>query len=376
MRPAFHGGLSLRHPPATIAAFPGRAGNAICAADGRAEQVEASRFNGSSCSRLGFTGMQQIAVLFSATLLLGAAQPVPFSDLATPFEQVAIRSAGQPMALRTAAIRRAMNSILPGVYPAGASTDARIATALSEFPNKRAAYDRIVRGFRAALESAVARFRNVFPDFTSPLPIFLYHSLGTRDGGSDFVEPGHRLVMLFGADMIAKLHADDSLQPFMDHELFHLEHARHFPDCDQFWCAIWQEGLAVSAAAATTPHATDHQLLLDTPVAIRPATEAHWKEALCHVSAHFDDTDSKAVSEALMTGGKPPAELPSRFGYYVGYRVAQATGISVVKLDRLDNQAARPVVRAALVRLIREAGAICAPPAAQGETTHSAPHPV
>jgi hypothetical protein len=227
-----------------------------------------------------------------------------------------------------------------------------------------------------ALESAVTRFRHVFPEFATPLPIFLYHSLGTRDGGSDIVKPGHRFVMLFGADMIAKLHADDSLQPFMDHELFHLEHARHFPDCRQFWCSMWQEGLAVSAAAATTPRATDHQLLLDTPRAIRPATEAHWREALCQVSAHFDDTDSTVSAGALMMGGTPPPGLPLRFGYYVGYRIAQATGKPVATLDRLDNQAARPVVCAALVRLMTEAGATCVRPAIRAATTHAAPQPV
>jgi hypothetical protein len=316
--------------------------------------------------------MWKIAGLVAAAFLLGAAPPVAFSDLATTFERVAIHSAGQPMAARTVAIRRAMDASLPSIYPAGAATDKRIATALSEFAYKQAAYDRVVRDFPASLESAVARFRHVFPGFASPLPIFLYHSLGTRDGGADVVEPGHRPVMLFGADMIAKLHADDSLQPFMDHELFHLEHARHFPDCDQFWCAMWQEGLAVSAAAATTPHATDHQLLLDTPTAIRPATEAHWREALCHVSAHFDDTSSTVLAGALMMGSTPPPGLPSRFGYYVGYRLARATGKPVATLDQLDNQAARPVVRAALVRLMTEAGATCAVPATQAATTQAA----
>jgi hypothetical protein len=309
-------------------------------------------------------------------LLLGAAPPVAFADLATPFERVAIRSTGQPVAVRTAAIRRAMDSILPGVYPANAAMDQRIATALAEFPAKQAAYHRIVRDFPASLKSAVAHFRQVFPGFVSPLPIFLYHSLGARDGGSDVVEPGHRPVMLFGADMIAKLHADDSLKPFMIHELFHLEHARHFPDCDQFWCAMWQEGLAVSAAAAMTPHVTDHQLLLDTPTAIRPATEAHWREALCHVSAHFDDTSSTVLAGALMMGSTPPPGLPSRFGYYVGYRIAQATRNPVATLDQLDNQAARRMARAALVRLMTEAGATCAAPATHAATTHAAPDPV
>src|SRR5690606_13539194 len=149
---------------------------------------------------------------------------------------------------------------------------------------------RAVRDFPTALKSAVAHFRTVFPGFTSPLPIFLYHSLGQRDGGSAYLDPGRRHVMLFCADLIATYHADDSLHPFLDHELFHLEHAHAFGGCDQFWCPLWQEGLAVDAAAAMTPGATDHQLLLDIPTKIRAPTDARWAEALCFVSTHFDDT--------------------------------------------------------------------------------------
>lgn len=317
-----------------------------------------------------------IAALLLAMSLTGAAAPVPYTDLATPFELAAISSEGKPILVRISAVRRALNRVLPGVYPAGITTDQRIARALSQFPAKRAAYGRVVRNFRKALKDAVIRFRSVFPGFVPPWPIYLYHSLGARDGGSDILEPGHRSVMLFGADMIAELHGDDSLQPFMDHELFHLEHARHFRDCDQFWCAMWQEGLAVSAAAVMTPHATDHQLLLDTPLAIRPATDAHWKEALCYVSAHFDDTTSTASAGALMIGGSPPNGLPMRFGYYVGYRIAQATGEPVTKLDQLDNQFARPVIRAALVRLIAEAGGTCIAPDPKAPITHAASPPI
>ena len=230
------------------------------------------------------------------------------------------------------------------------------------------------RNFRPRSRARRRDFRNTFPGFVSPLPIYLYHSLGVRDGGSDILQPGHRQVMFFGADMIAELHADNSLQPFLDHELFHLEHARSFPDCDQFWCAMWQEGLAVSAAAAMTPHASDHQLLLDTPTAIRPPTDVHWTEALCYVSSHFDDTSSKALAGALTMGSTPPTGLPSRFGYYVGYRIAEATHQPVTSLARLGNKAARPIVRRALVRLMIEARSTCAAPATDATVTHAAHH--
>jgi hypothetical protein len=305
-----------------------------------------------------------IAPVAVAALSLGAAAPVGFVDLATPFERVATATEGQPPAARVAAVRSSIDALLPGVYPARAATDQRIARALAEFPAQQAEYDRAVAGFPAALADAVTRFRRVFPDFAPQLPIYLYHSLGVRDGGSAYLEPGHRPVILFGADVIGRLHADDSLEPFLDHELFHLQHARTFPDCEPLWCVLWQEGLAVDAAAAMTPGASDHQLLLDQPAAIRAPTDAHWTAALCFIAAHFDDPDEAAIGQALLGGGRPPSGLPDRFGYYVGFRIAQATGRSITELGRLDHAAARRLLRATLVRLMAEAKAGCPPPAA------------
>jgi hypothetical protein len=319
------------------------------------------------------TGGRAMALVAMAGLLSSAAPPPDYTDLATPFEQVATATAGEPEATRIAAVRDKLDALLRGIYPPGAHTDRLIARALAGFPAQQAGYDRVIRDFPAALKSAVAHFRKVFPDFTSPLPIFLYHSLGQRDGGSAYLDPGHRQVALFGADLIAKYHADDSLQPFLDHELFHLEHARTFADCDQLWCPLWQEGLAVDAAAAMTPGATDHQLLLDIPTNIRTSTDARWATALCFVSTHFDDTSEAVIGQALMGGGKPPSGLPDRFGYYVGYRLAQATGRPVPSLARLDHQAARRLLRATLIRLMKEAEADCAPPPVDAAITHRSP---
>ena len=56
-----------------------------------------------------------IRILFALAALccLGAA-PVSFTDLATPFEQVALTTAGQPEATRVAAVRRTLSAFRPG----------------------------------------------------------------------------------------------------------------------------------------------------------------------------------------------------------------------------------------------------------------------
>lgn len=317
-----------------------------------------------------------MAGVTTASVPSDAGPSARYVDLATPFEQAAMETAGQPQELRVATVRDRINTVLPGIYRRDASTDRLIADALVQLPAKQAAYNHAIAEFPVAFTGAVRRFRKIFPDFQSAIPIYLYHSLGLRDGGSDDLEPGKRRVMLFGADMIAEYHSDDSLQPFLAHELFHLEHGRHFSDCDQFWCTIWQEGLAVDAAATMTPRATDRQLLLDTPEPIRPKTDARWKDALCFAAAHFDDTNGAAVVKALQMGGNPPNELPDRFGYYVGYRIAQATNMKLTHLSRLDNKSARPVVRSALIKLMNNAEARCPLPAVDAVVTQQSPNPV
>ena len=67
--------------------------------------------------------------------------------------------------------------------------------------------------------------------------------------------------------------------------------------------------------------------------------------------------------------------LPSRFGYYIGLRVAiqAAKTRSLSELDRLDDQAARPLVARALTELMQASHLSCPLPARQGSITHLAP---
>ena len=317
-----------------------------------------------------------VTTVVFALLSLGAAAPSPgpvtFTSYAAQFDEFEGRTEGMPSDQRVKEFLTTFSALLPGLY---VDKDARrIDKALTNFPAIRPAYRAVEAEFPQALNSAVEHFRRVFPDFVPPLPIYLVHSLGVRDGGADFVNG--RKVMMFGADVIARIHNDDSLQPFMDHELFHLEHARHFEDCDQLWCPLWQEGLATFAASVMNPGATDHQLLLDQPSAIRVETDANWGAALCWVATRFDATDAQDTSQGFM-GGEHPEGLPSRFGYYVGMRVAAEAAKSkgLPAITRLSDEQARPMVVRALGLLIKAAHAPCKPPAATGPITHQAPRP-
>ena len=316
----------------------------------------------------------RLLLLLVLAFVTTAAAPVRLLDYASEFDQFEEATRNLPPLERVKAFHEKFDRLLPGMYTDEdqAAMDGKIAASLQDFPKIRDAYRRTEQRFPGELDTAVEHFRKFFPDFEPPYPIYLLHDVGQRDGGTTTVNGQH--VMLFGADMIARIHDDDSLQPFLEHELFHLEHARHFADCDQYWCQMWKEGLAVYAASVMTPGASDYQLLLEWPKPIRAPTDAHMVEALCFVSANFDSTDFAPLRQSFMGGGQAPG-LPVRFGYYIGFLTAQKAmqHHGFPSVARMNDDAARPVVRAALLDLMRDAKATCAPPAEKSDVTYHAP---
>ena len=149
--------------------------------------------------------------------------------------------------------------------------------------------------------------------------------------------------------MVAKLHLQHDIRPFFHHELFHLYHERSFRDCEQLWCGLWGEGLAVYVASRLNPGATDSELLLTEPEPLRAAVERNRSEAVCTVLARREST-AKADGRALFSSGRLNERLPPRFGYYLGYLVAAEAGKtrSLKQLAALNSAEAKPVVEAAL----------------------------
>jgi hypothetical protein len=263
-------------------------------------------------------------------------------------------------AARVALFHTEMDVLLPGFYvPRFGSTqaqyDARIADALDGFSGLRAGYEQVQRDFPAAFDAGIRHFRKVFPGFVPDVPIYLLHSVGEMDGGTR--ELRGRIHLIFGADMIAELHKPGDLTPFLDHELFHVENGKYFPDCEQVWCLLWAEGLATYAAKVMNPGADDQQLLLTSPMPIRAAVDASWPAALCFTHARLFSAES-ADLKTLFVGGAGSGPFPDRFGYYVGLRVIEELGgrYSLPKLARMRAEKARVVLTDGLDRLVRKSG--------------------
>jgi hypothetical protein len=112
------------------------------------------------------------------------------------------------------------------------------------------------------------------------------------------------------------------------------------------------EGLATVAAQNLNPRASDAELLLSSPRAIRPEVERNRAAAVCAVAERLNSSGA-ADYAALFSDGQSGIDLPPRFGYFVGYLVAKeaARKRPLRELAHLDNSAARKVVDAALARL-------------------------
>lgn len=308
-----------------------------------------------------------LAVAFGLALA-GAAPPPPAQssgglelvDLTDDFARIYDRDATLSDAERVARFKAEFATRLPGFYDherletSAAKYDERVLKALNDYPKQRAEIDRVSREFGSLLAPAQRTFEAEFGPMTGYPPVYLVDSFGEFDGGTRSLPEGTRL--LFGADVIAQLYKSTPIQPFFHHELFHLMHHRTFDECEQLWCALWTEGLAVYVASRLNPGAGDDALLLTFPAPIRPAVDARKAKAVCTVLQRLGSTAAKDYAPLFMGGGGPaPASgLPRRFGYYVGLLVAEDLGRtrSLQQLAALTNEEAKPLVEQSLRAMV------------------------
>jgi hypothetical protein len=302
-----------------------------------------------------------------AALLLAACStmqsrtaPPPYTDLSQAFVDFYDRTEGLEDAARLAAFKAEVAPLYPGFYsPRGRRTqeqqDRLILMNIKRFPEIRDKYVAAQRAFPAAYAEAMAHFRRSFPGSTATLPTWLLHSLGEMDGGTREIDG--TAVMIFGADGIAQYHAPETLGPFFDHELFHVEHGGFFPECEPVWCSLWIEGLATAAAEQMNPGIGPRALMLETPRPIASTVDPNWNLALCTVGQLTDST-SQDDYKLLFYGNGGNDTFAPRWGYYVGWKLARRA-LEHHELSELAHMApkqAEPLVRATLAGMIAETG--------------------
>ena len=305
------------------------------------------------------------SVIAAAAMLLGLAMAEPavaqpsrglhLVDYTDEFAQVWDATSALPDAQRTAKFKADFAKILPGFYDhqrmrggTEAKYDEYLLKGLKAYPDQRAGIARVSKEFAQSIAPAQASFERAFGPMTGYPPVLLVNSLGEFDGGTRTLND--KGYLMFGADMIDKIYKTTPIQPFFHHELFHLYHGRTFEECEPIWCNLWSEGLAVHVAKTLNPDASDASLLLTFPVPLREAVEKDRRGAICSVVAKLDSTKDEDYPPLFQGRPNPGGAFPPRYGYYVGYLVAQDLGRTrtLKQLTALKASEVRPLVEASL----------------------------
>lgn len=305
----------------------------------------------------------KLALVGMAIILMAAASPphqsasaredLQLVDLTDDFDRVWTATKDLPDDQRVEAFEADFAKVLPGFYSADRVKDfmtadkyrAFVLKGLKAYPDQKAGIQRVSGEFAGLIGPAQTSFEKAFGPMRGYPPVYLVVSFGEFDGGTRDLPEGNRLM--FGADMIDRLYKTTPIKPFVEHELFHLMHHRNFPECDPVWCNLWEEGLATYVASKLNPGASDTALGLTFPAPSRPAVEAHRQEAICAVRSRLDSKEPADYGPLFMGGGQPlSANLPRRFGYYVGLLVVQEAGRtrSLKELAALKPNEVRPLV--------------------------------
>lgn len=305
--------------------------------------------------------MCAVALLIGAASVANASDGLRLVDLTSDYERIWTATQKLQESQRVAYFKSEWAKIIPGFYDhkrlakygtTEQKYDEFIGKMLVAYPDKRADIQRVSGEFQVRFAPALATFETAFGPMRRYPPIYLVNSHNEFDGGTRELPEGVRL--LFGADVIAKIYKDKPIEPFFHHELFHLMHSRTFPECDMVWCSLWSEGLAVHVSAKLNPAADEDALMLTIPAPLGPAVKANMAEAVCAVVARMDSEEGKDYAPLFMGGGEPlSANLPRRFGYYVGYLVAQDLGRtrSLKELAALTPAQARPLIDQSLASM-------------------------
>lgn len=303
-----------------------------------------------------------LAFFFSAAAC--AAEP-PVHNLAPTFSTFWDNTRDEPMPMRIEHFKEQIAPSFPAFYGVarygGARTQAEqdrlIERAIADFPAIRERYARKAAGLETQLRRHQQALQQSFPDYRPDTEIYLLHSLGEMDAGPRSL--AGRDVLVFGVDLMAKLHGDDDESAFFQHELFHLYHQRLLDDCEsgKVWSSLWKEGLATYVSQQLNPGASERELLLDFPAGMPARTRAMLPAALAQLETVLDSDDATTWGGLFHTRTNDGTALPGRRGYYLGYLVAREAGKrrSIQELARLDCGGARAAVQSALRGLREEA---------------------
>ena len=236
-----------------------------------------------------------------------------------------------PEKQREAYVAEALSKIFPDYYSDQRikkinpkdSLSSRVGSVVKNFKSIETNYKQKEKALSKGLNQSLTSFYKTFPDFEIDRPIYIMHSLGEFNGATR--KYAGKYYLLFGVDLMAKLHKWEDDNPFFHHELFHVYHEKKF-DCEKpLWCGVWTEGLATYVSEVLNPSTNFDNMMLNFPENMANDTQQQLKAALSDVKLKFNSTESKDYS-AYFNFRKDETGLPVRRGYYLGYLLAKSLG--------------------------------------------------
>ena len=230
---------------------------------------------------------------------------------------------------------------------------AQIANFLRGAPANITAMRKLSDSLEGDLPLYLIDFQKTFPDFACQNSIYFLVSLGAFDGA---VRPVHGYPeLLFGVDVIARIHPQDELGAFFDHELFHMYH-RQITGMggimgDPLYRALWEEGLATYVSGVLNPRLSESAILgrpEDLAARAKPLLSQIARELLQNM-----DSTSPDLYQTFFLGNSARKDIPPRSGYYVGLLIARKLGQShsLQQLAKMNGESLRSTIRRMLQKM-------------------------
>ncbi len=197
----------------------------------------------------------------------------------------------------------------------------------------------------------IAEFMKTFPDYKPDTPIYFLASARGFDGAVREIDG--KPALMFGIDVIARVHGTDDLPAFFEHELFHRYHAQAIGEGkDELWFHLWEEGLATYVSHALNP-AVSESKIFGIPPDLAEQARPNVKQIAAEMLKKTDSTSDDVNRRYFLGGSSAPTDIPVRSGYYVGYVIAENTAKtkSLIQLAHLHGPELHQIVLSELKKL-------------------------
>lgn len=233
------------------------------------------------------------------------------------WEEARARTAAEQYRLFEELVRKPNDAVYEGVFHGVPKPPAEfVPKSFEAVPAIEASMRDLSGRLSAELPAELDAFRKAFPRFRCSTPVYFVYSAGAFDGATRDVNG--KTALLFGLDVIARL--KEELSPLVVHELFHVYHGEALAeDPETFGWALWAEGLATYVSRRLNPKVPEQQICCMPQIA-----EAALPRLAGEAQSLLDSEKREDYARYFLGGAV--LDIPSRSGYYLGYRIASEAG--------------------------------------------------